>query len=224
MKRLLLVVTAVAMTSGASHAATVAGHVNFLTKRGQRPVVQETVVWLEPAAGMKLPVRPPQNLQITTRGKMLLPHVLVIPAGSAVAFPNEDPISHNLFSLTPGNQFDLGLYRTGPGKSHTFASPGVVNVYCNVHSNMSAVVHVMRTPYYALAAANGTFALADVAPGRYDLVAWNELGGYSPKTAIDVPAAGVANLALAIDSRNYHPLGHLNKEGKAYTTPRARDY
>lgn len=224
MKRLLLALSLLAMTVEASRAATVAGRVNFLTKRGQHPLVEETVVWLEPAAGTKAPVRPPQSLRITTRGKMLLPHVLVIPAGSAVTFPNDDPISHNLFSLTPGNQFDLGLYRTGPGKTHTFASPGVVNVYCNVHSSMSAVVHVMRTPYYGLAAVNGTFTLADVAPGRYDLVAWNELGGYAPKVAVEVPAAGVANLALTIDSRNYHPLEHLNKEGKAYTTPRSRDY
>jgi len=88
---------------------------------------------------------------MVTRGKMLLPHVMAVPLGSTVEFPNDDPISHNLFSLTTNNSFDLGLYRKGAGKSQKFDTPGIVNVYCNVHPAMSAVIHVMATPFYAFA-------------------------------------------------------------------------
>src|SRR5438477_11979056 len=130
-------------------AATVSGKISFITKRGQNPVVNETLVWLEPAG--KAVRKPPQTFQMMTRGKTLVPHVLAIPVGSTVEFPNDDPISHNLFSLSGGNTFDLGLYRRGAGKAHTFESPGIVNVYCNVHPNMSAVIHVMATPYFSFA-------------------------------------------------------------------------
>ena len=87
-------------------AATVSGKISFVTKRGQHPVANETLVWLEPAG--KSIRRPPQTFQMMTRGKALVPHVLAIPVGSTVEFPNDDPISHNLFSLSPNNSFDLG--------------------------------------------------------------------------------------------------------------------
>src|SRR5437016_6523307 len=134
-------------------AATVSGKISFITKRGQNPVVNETLVWLDPA-GRSLR-KPPQTFQMMTRGKTLVPHVLAIPVGSTVEFPNDDPISHNLFSLSTNNSFDLGLYRKGAGKSHKFDSAGIVNVYCNVHPNMSSVIHVMATPYYTFTDASG---------------------------------------------------------------------
>ena len=170
MKRLLPhLVLAAALFSVSSSAAPLTGNIGFVTKRGQRPLVNETLVWLEPAAG-KIVRRAPQSVQMTTRNKMLVPHVLAIPVGSTVTFPNDDPISHNLFSLSSGNAFDLGLYRKGAGKTERFDTAGIVNVYCNVHPNMSAVIHVMSTPYYGFADANGRYAF-DVPPGRYRLVA-----------------------------------------------------
>ncbi len=222
MKRVLpFLVLAVVLFSGSVKAAPVTGNVGFVTKRGQRPVVDETLVWLEPSAGAKVTRRAPQSVQMTTRNKMLIPHVIAIPAGSTVAFPNDDPISHNLFSLSSGNAFDLGLYRKGAGKTENFDSPGIVNVYCNVHPNMSAVIHVMSTPYYTLADTNGHYTF-DVPPGRYRLVAWNEQGGTS-ETTVDVGAAGVAMAALTIDSRNFRTGSHTNKLGKPYQAG-IRDY
>src|SRR5689334_22066386 len=98
MKRLLAVAACVAtfLPAGLS-AANVGGRVNFVSKRGQHPVVDETLVWLEPASHVA--PRKASTFTMTTRGKTLLPHVLVIPVGSTVQFPNDDPISHNLFSL-----------------------------------------------------------------------------------------------------------------------------
>jgi len=221
MKRLLPhLVLAAALFSVSSSAAPLTGNIGFVTKRGQRPLVNETLVWLEPAAG-KIVRRAPQSVQMTTRNKMLVPHVLAIPVGSTVTFPNDDPISHNLFSLSSGNAFDLGLYRKGAGKTERFDTAGIVNVYCNVHPNMSAVIHVMSTPYYGFADANGRYAF-DVPPGRYRLVAWNEQGGMSA-TVIDVGAAGTAMAGLTIDSRNFRAGSHMNKLGKPYQ-PGTREY
>jgi len=220
MKRLLPVVVCVATLFAAElSAANLGGRVNFVTKRGQRPVVAETLVWLEPAA--KSAPRKAATFNMTTRGKTLVPHVLAIPVGSTVQFPNDDPISHNLFSLSSANSFDLGLYRRGTGKSFTFKTPGVVNVYCNVHPTMSSVIHVMSTPYFAFTDANGAFALTDVAPGTYTLVAWNEQGGMV-QSKVDLSAAGANNLAVTIDSTAYRAAQHLNKEKKPYAPP--RDY
>lgn len=220
MKRLLAVLVCVASLPAIElSAANVAGRVSFVTKRGQHPVVNETLVWLEPAA--KTAPRKAVNLMMSTRGKTLLPHVLVVPVGSTVQFPNDDPISHNLFSLSSPNNFDLGLYRRGAGKTFTFKTPGVVNVYCNVHPTMSSVIHVMSSPYFGFTDAAGNFALTDVAPGSYTLVAWNEQGGMT-QSKLDVPAAGLANAAITLDSSGYRATTHLNKENKPYAPP--RDY
>ncbi|HKS22343.1 MAG TPA: hypothetical protein VJZ76_06065 [Thermoanaerobaculia bacterium] len=220
MKRLLALASLVAAAAPLA-AATVGGKVNFVTKKGQTPVVAETLVWLEPAAGKPAP-KPPAKVTMTTRGKTLIPHVLAVPVGSTVEFPNDDPISHNLFSLSSASTFDLGLYRKGAGKSQKFTTPGVVNVYCNVHPNMSAVIQVMPTPYYVFADAAGNYTIHDVPAGKYKVVAWNEQGGQTA-TMVDVGAAGATNVALTLDSSNYKSASHLNKVGKPYTAP-PRDY
>jgi len=218
MKRFLLVTGVCALFSGSLSGALVAGKVMFLNKRGQKPVVNETLVWLEPAG--RAPKRPGAAFTMTTRSKAFLPHVIAVPAGSTVAFPNEDPIAHNLFSLTPGNTFDLGLYRRGAGKSHKFETPGAVNVYCNVHPNMSAVVHVMTTPYYGFTDVNGNYSF-DVPQGRYRVIAWNEQGG-SAATDIEVKADGSTAGAtlLTIDGRNFRFVQHTNKFGQGYKAPK----
>lgn len=220
MKRLLTAAAAAVLVTSGLGAATINGKVSFLTKRGQRPVVTETMIWLEPQG--KAPKKAASTFAMTTRSKEFLPHVLAVPAGSTVTFPNEDPIAHNLFSLTPGNTFDLGLYRRGAGKTHKFDTPGVVNVYCNVHPNMSAVVHVMSTPYYGFANEQGNFSF-NVPAGKYRLVAWNEQGG-STFSDIDVSANGTVTgpTALTIDGRNARLTQHTNKYGQPYRA--AREY
>jgi plastocyanin len=226
MKRLLpLLACTVTLAAGSAYpATTVSGKVSFVTKRGQNPVVTETLVWLEPATGRN-PKRAPATYQMVTRGKALVPHVLAIPVGSTVEFPNDDPISHNLFSLSSNNSFDLGLYRRGAGKAHTFDTPGTVNVYCNVHPNMSAVIQVMATPYFDFADGAGNYAITDVPPGKYRLVAWNEQGGET-ESPLEVTSGGAVNgnVALLLDSRNFRLTQHMNKLGKPYQAPSVKDY
>jgi plastocyanin len=228
MKRLLAQCTVAAaavfsLAATAVFAAPVTGRVSFALNRGQKPVVHETLVWLEPVAARLAKKAAPVTVQMTTRGKMLIPHVAAVPIGSTITFPNEDPISHNLFSLSSPNQFDLGLYRAGSGKTHTFTAPGVVNVYCNVHPNMSAVIHVMATPYYAFADQNGSFAIADVPAGRYEVVAWNEQGG-TTRSSVDVTASAAAPVALTLDARGYRSTPHSNKYGRTYDNPHSKEY
>src|SRR5512141_1181244 len=226
MKRLPLIAATLVLCAGMAQAASFAGRVSFVTKRGQRPVVNETLVWLEPASpDVRLPRRAPGTFQMMTRGKMLLPHVLVIPAGSTVTFPNDDPISHNLFSLSPGNTFDLGLYRRGAGKQQKFEDTGIINVYCNVHPNMSAVIHVMPTPWYTFADQNGNFSFSDIPAGKYRVVAWNEQGG-TTQAPLEVGPAGAIPAALArtLDSRNYSVPQPRDKTGRPYQPSLAKDY
>jgi plastocyanin len=220
MKHFLLAFCVCGLFVSGLSAAVVNGKVMFLTKRGQQPVVNETLIWLD-AVG-RAPKRPGSSFTMTTRSKAFLPHVLAVPSGSTISFPNEDPISHNLFSLTPGHTFDLGLYRKGPGKAEKFETPGVVNIYCNIHPNMSAVVHVMQTPYYGFADAHGDYSF-DVPAGKYRVTAWNEQGG-SVFSDIDVKSDGAVAGAtlLTIDGRNFRAATHTNKNGQAYRAP--RDY
>ena len=221
MKRFLLAAGVCSLLAAGLGAAPVKGTVKFLTKGGQKPVVNETLVWLDPA-GRNVPRKAAAPYSMITRSKTLTPHVLAVPAGSTIAFPNEDPISHNLFSLTPGYTFDLGLYRKGPGKSHKFDAPGMVNVYCNVHPNMSAVVHVMSTPYYGFADAAGNYAF-DVPAGKYRLTAWNEQAGTTTSDIEVKPDGTIAGAtALTLDSRNFRFAQHTNKFGKTYKAP--KDY
>lgn len=207
--------------SGQLLGATVTGKVNYLTRRGQRINPRETLVWLEPIATPK--ARKPESSEkrgptvIITRNKVLEPHVTAIPVGSAVQFPNEDPISHNLFSVSSSNPFDLGLYRRGAGKTQTFQKPGVVNVYCNIHPKMSAVVHVMQSAHYVFADAAGAFTISDVPEGKYRLVAWSEQGG-SNQREIVVAADVVPGVQISLDGRNFRDSKHMNKHGKPYQT------
>lgn len=222
MKRLLLVWTLLALAVPPVSASELRGRVDFLTRRGQNPVVTETLVWLEPAASVPAPQA--GRIRLTTRNKTLIPHVLAVPVGSTVEFPNEDPISHNLFSLTESHQFDLGFYRRGAGKTETFRRPGMINVYCNVHPGMSAVIHVMQTPWYTFLAQDGSFSFSGLPPGRYRIRAWNEMAG---ETAADlvIPKTGtLPAMTLTLDSRQYRQRQHLDKHGKPYSRSRSRDY
>jgi plastocyanin len=225
MKRLPAIIAAsFALLALPLAAASITGKINFVTKRGQNPVATETLIRLDPITA-RAPKRAPGTFQIVTRNKMLIPHVLAIPAGSTVVFPNDDPISHNLFSLSSPNAFDLGLYRRGAGKSQKFDSAGVVNVYCNVHPNMSAVIHILSTPYFGFADTAGNFAIADVPAGKYRLIAWNEQAGETESIVEVQSSAAPAPLQLTLDSRNARQSQqHMDKTGKPYKAPSTREY
>ena len=128
---------------------------------------------VDPAKAAQLK-RPPIHATLTQKNKEFLPHVLVIPPGSVVQFPNHDPFFHNVFSLFEGKRFDLGLYESGSTRSVTFDRPGVSYIFCNIHPQMNAIVIALDTPYYALADKSGNIRISGVEPGHYIMQVWAE--------------------------------------------------
>jgi plastocyanin len=201
------------LAAAAHRAADVRGRLTLLDK-GSRPGddVGTAVVWLAGGAGG----RPtPVQAEISTAEKAFSPHVLVLPVGSTVSFPNHDPFNHNVFSLSEEQPFDLGLYGRGEARSIRLERAGIVRVYCNVHAQMSALLVVRDGPYFAQPSGDGSFVLPAVPPGHYVLHAWHERAPELTRP-LEVPAAGLAGVALELDARGYRFKPHLNKYGQPY--------
>lgn len=192
------------------------GTVKLLAKGGKGPArgsdVRQAVVSWQPAGGAT--VRPPEApLLMSTRRKQFSPRMLVVPRGGRVRFPNEDPILHNVFSVSAGNAFDLGLYRKGAGKEQRFTEPGVVRVFCNVHHDMVAYVLVMDTPFVASPAADGSFVLSGLPKGAGRLAVWHEQA--DPWTAdLQLPQGKPVVAGVEVVRPRVPP--HLNKTGQSY--------
>jgi plastocyanin len=165
----------------------------------------------------------PRSATIAMRGREFFPHVQPVLAGGTVAFPNEDPFSHNVFSNVALGPFDLGLYRRGVTRAATFARPGVYPIYCNIHSRMVSFVVAVPTPWVAQPDADGRFRIRDVPPGDYLVHAWHERGSEVTR-AITVPAGAGADVSFIIDARAWVSAPHLNKFGRPYTVSRADRY
>ena len=119
---------------------------------------------------------------IEQRDRRFVPELVVIPAGSVVSFPNFDPIFHNVFSLSKAKSFDLGNYPQGQSRVVTFPAPGVVAVYCHLHSNMAATIVVTPNQWATQADGKGAFAIKGVPAGTYKVVAWHKTAGTFRKT------------------------------------------
>ncbi len=132
------------------------------------------VVYLEvaPSEALEPPVAARQRMD--QRNETFVPHVLAIRTGTTVDFPNSDRIYHNVFSLSPTRKFDLGRYAVGRSKAVRFDRPGVVRVFCDIHSHMSAFILVFAHRYFAVTQPDGTFQLPPVPAGTYMLAGWFE--------------------------------------------------
>lgn len=210
----------VLLSAGPAFAAVLQGRVELLEKGGRSPAqgedLRRTVVWFEPAAGARSPGA--ETGEIVTRDKDFEPKVLVMPRGSRVSFPNRDPILHNVFSVSPGNAFDLGFLRRGESGEAAFGEPGVARIFCNVHQDMVAYVVVVDTPWYARASDDGTFRLEGVPPGPGRLHVWHER---SEEQVLEVhPRDSPVEVRLEITQPRVPP--HLNKFGRRYGRSRNR--
>jgi plastocyanin len=195
-------------------AGTISGKVDVID-RGGKPAADLTnvVVFVDGAK-----VKPkPATATVTMKGKQFEPHVVAVPVGGTVQFPNDDPIFHNAFSVSGENRFDLALYKRPKSGSQTFNHPGVVKVYCNIHPQMSAVVLVRDNPFFTKVAPDGTFTIENVPAGKHVLKAWHERAGEA-SAEVTVPERGAATASLSLDATSYKRVPHKNKFGKDYSS------
>jgi hypothetical protein len=108
------------------------------------------------------------------RNERFVPHVLPVMVGTVVDFPNSDRTYHNVFSLSRAKRFDLGRYASGRTKSLRMDRPGVIRVFCDIHSHMNAFILVFAHPFFDVTDSEGRFALANVPAGTYTVVGWHE--------------------------------------------------
>ena len=165
------------------------------------------------------PPMPPKQYRLVQQDKHFHPHLLIVPVGAEVEFPNQDPFFHNVFSVYEGTPFDLGLYESGSSRPVHFNRPGPSYIFCNIHPEMSAVILALRTPYYVRTNAKGEYTL-DVAPGEYELEVWYErarpedLKALSRRVAISADSSEVS--LIKVTEVPSLAEGHKNKYGQTY--------
>jgi plastocyanin len=175
------------------------------------------VIWLKPLQPGVARAAEPGKFTLLQKNKMFTPHLLVVPVGSSVAFPNADPFFHNVFSLFDGKRFDLGLYEAGSTRSVVFSRIGVSYIFCNIHSEMSAVVIALDTPFYSIADPGGSFGIGDVPDGDYSLHVWIEGQAQSSLDQL-TRRVHIAGAAATLGDIHASPSTeqHLNKFGRPY--------
>ena len=220
LKRDWMIVLAMATCTAFATAAEVTAKIHVSADTGNQASVANVVVWLTPVDSPAPRPVPRTNLRLIQKNKEFSPHLLVVPTGSSVDFPNLDPFFHNVFSLFNGKRFDLGLYEAGTHRSVTFDREGVSYIFCNIHPEMGAVVVALSSPWFAISDANGSITIRDVPPGRYRVQTWSEQLALSPSTRaneiIDVPFEGYALGNLEFSPTNAVTSHHKNKFGKDY--------
>ncbi|MEP7365914.1 MAG: carboxypeptidase regulatory-like domain-containing protein [Acidobacteriota bacterium] len=222
MTYLLRISFSLLLLAAAALSADVSGTVELANSRDssvrKKHDFSGVAVWLEPAGGA-VAVKP-GVFTISQRAKRFTPHISIVPTGSTIDFPNFDPIFHNAFSNFAGQPFDTGLYPPGTSRKVRFQRPGVVRVFCNIHSTMSAVILVVNSSHSALTEPSGEFRIKGVPPGEYTLKVWHERATEAAleklSRHISVDAQGQHIVSLKISEAGYLPVPHLNKHGAEY--------
>jgi plastocyanin len=206
-----------------TYAATVSGSVRLVDSRDpnvrRKSDYSGVVLWLERSGG-PAPALQPRAATIVQKLKRFSPHVIAVPAGATVEFPNRDPIFHNAFSNFAGQPFDVGLYPPGSSQKVRFQRAGVVRVFCNIHPTMSAVIVVTPTPYNAISNKAGDFSITGVEPGSYRLRVFHERASEQTLQALErtvtVDQPNVQLAAIGISESGFIETPHKNKYGKDY--------
>jgi plastocyanin len=192
--------------------------------------VPPAVMWLKPLTpnlATAWTSVPRTGYTLLQKDKMFSPHLLVVPTGSVVQFPNADPFFHNVFSLFNGQRFDLGLYEAGKTKAVTFSREGVSYIFCNIHPDMSAVVIALSTPFYSIADAHGMFHIDGVPTGEYEMHIWVEgeqqsgLDQWTRRVNIVSGDQDLGTIAVHLSAAAQH---HANKFGQPYDSAEKPPY
>lgn len=190
----------------------VAGTIEVERPPGQaaEPVIVYVVGFTEPP--------PRTTARILQVNKRFVPSLLAITAGQKVGFPNGDPFLHNVFSSSPLRRFDLGSFPEGETRERRFPDPGVVDVFCNIHPEMSATILVLPNRRFALTSRDGRFHIGGVPPGRWSLFAYSRAAIRPVGARVTVTAASTAHVRLSLTEQPL-PDQHRNKFGEPYREP-----
>jgi plastocyanin len=156
------------------------------------------VVYLESAPRGAFEERDPVRLRMDQRNETFVPHILAVTTGTVIDFPNNDSTYHNVFSLSKTKRFDLGRYARGHSKSVRFDRPGIVRVFCDIHSHMSAFVLVFGHRYFAVTDEAGAYRIANIPPGTYTVAAWHEGDVRDTRSLVIPPQGGVVEQDFAV--------------------------
>jgi plastocyanin len=184
---------------------------------------ENVVVWLTPInAEPMAKFVPKQPLVLVQHHKRFEPHLLVVPVGAVVQFPNRDPFFHNVFSLFEGKRFDLGLYEAGTTRNVSFDRTGISFIFCNIHAEMSAIVVALDTPYYGVSNRKGEVVIPRVPPGHYTLKTWAEtalpenLNALTREVTVSESSSSLGELEITAGMVS---TAHKNKFGMDYEPP-----
>jgi len=130
--------------------------------------------------------RIPKHRVMEQRNKTFSPHLLAVPPGSTVAFPNYDDFYHNVFSLSTTQPFDIGMYKSGQSRDMKFEKPGLVRLGCNVHANMAAFIFVIDAPAYVPVDGAKQFNFRSLMPGKYRARVWSERSAEPSESEIKI--------------------------------------
>lgn len=184
---------------------------------------ENVVVWLTPI-GVEPTAKfvPKQPLVLVQHHKSFEPHLLVVPVGAVVQFPNRDPFFHNVFSLFEGKRFDLGLYEAGTTRNVSFDRPGISFIFCNIHAEMSAIIVALDTPYYGISNRKGEVVIPGVPAGHYTLKTWAEtalpenLNTLTREVTVSESSSSLGELEITAGMVS---TAHKNKFGMDYEPP-----
>ena len=178
----------------------------------------DVVVWLTPAHGAGS-APPGPTARLLQKNKRFTPHVLAVTQGTEIEFPNQDLFFHNVFSIHQGKTIDLGLSESGAARKVRFTPPGVSYIFCNIHPEMSAVVVVLSTRYFAVTDQDGAFQIGPLPPGTYKLGIWYELGS-EDELQSDAQTLEITRGENVLPKITLHatdtPKEHLHKFGEPY--------
>jgi plastocyanin len=211
----------IAAQSASSPLVDLRVHIQLAGSQSAKEHSPSAVVWLEPDYRKSaVHFAQPGHFTLLQKNRMFSPHLLVIPVGSIVTFPNADPFFHNVFSFFNGKRFDLGLYEAGTSREVTFPREGVSYIFCNIHPEMSAVILTISSPLYAVADSSDHVTMHNVPPGEYLLHVWVE-GLMQPALdrmthRVQVSQDGANSVTVDATSAPRQPAQHLNKFGQPY--------
>ena len=156
------------------------------------------MVYLETAPRGAFEDREGARAVLDQRNETFVPHVLAVTAGTVVDFRNNDRTYHNVFSLSKPKRFDLGRYAAGRSKSVRFERPGVVRVFCDIHSHMNAFILVFAHRFFAVTGSEGEYRIEGLPPGVYSVAVWHPVLSGEARTVRVPEGGGEVELDFAI--------------------------